>query len=585
MVPSLRESPALKMIPEPVPFQVATKNREPHTFAISTTGFTFGIILLLKVNMLLLVCLLLVALQFQASRYYSRTASPIPPPGEKLNPNPKLPSGANLKPYPTPPNSSLSFLPYSLTLSQPFEADLVPEATLEHTPTPPASPTPGPLLYYAQSGDTLQVVALRFGLQPEEITSPDPLPEQDLLNPGQLLLLPPHLNGMPATQRLLPDSEVVYSPSAHDFDVASFLKKASGYLNTHREYLNSIGWTSAADIITRVAVENSINPRILLSILEYTCHCVYGPLDETVQSDYLLNEVDYRHKGLYRQLAWAANQLSAGYYGWRSGSLTEFQLSNDKIAQPAPDLNTGSVALQYFFAQHYDNQLWALAIDPEQGLPALHVRMFGDPWERDRAMGPLFPAGFAQPELILPFQPGKLWSFSSGPHSAWETDGAQAALDFAPAVPEGGCVQSDAWVVAVADGLVVRSGFGAVIQDLPNYGATASDGVEQIGWAILYMHIESRDRVGLGTYLYAGDPIGHPSCEGGRANGTHLHIARKYNGEWVAADGPLPFVLSGWVANAGQKPYQGTLTKDEQTVTARPNGSRITFISIPTDEP
>ena len=54
-----------------------------------------------------------------------------------------------------------------------------------------------------------------------------------------------------------------------------------------------------------------------------------------------------------------------------------------------------------------------------------------------------------------------------------------------------------------------------------------------------------------------GDHIGHPSCEGGRAVGTHLHIARKYNGEWVGAGGALPFVLSGWTTHEGETSTHG----------------------------
>jgi hypothetical protein len=30
---------------------------------------------------------------------------------------------------------------------------------------------------------------------------------------------------------------------------------------------------------------------------------------------------------------------------------------------------------------------------------------------------------------------------------------------------------------------------------------------------VLYMHIESRDRVEPGTFLRAGERVGHPSCE------------------------------------------------------------------------
>jgi hypothetical protein len=114
----------------------------------------------------------------------------------------------------------------------------------------------------------------------------------------------------------------------------------------------------------------------------------------------------------------------------------------------------------------------------------------------------------------------------------------------------------------MADGLVVRSGFGVVIQDLDG------DGYEQTGWNLMYLHIAPEGRVPSGIYLRAGDPIGHPSCEGGRATGTHVHLARKYNGEWIAADGPIPFVLDGWRAHNGAEPYLGTLTRCTETITA-----------------
>jgi hypothetical protein len=62
--------------------------------------------------------------------------------------------------------------------------------------------------------------------------------------------------------------------------------------------------------------------------------------------------------------------------------------------------------------------------------------------------------------------------------------------------------------------------------------------------------------------LTAGDRIGHPSCEGGVSSGTHLHLSRKYNGEWIPADGNLPFILDGWVSAGSNSPYDGTLSRD-----------------------
>src|SRR6185503_17751407 len=148
---------------------------------------------------------------------------------------------------------------------------------------------------------------------------------------------------------------------------------------------------------------------------------------------------------------------------------------------------------------------WEQAVAPS-GFPALYTRMFGDPWERAKAVEPMIPAGLAQPGLTLPFQPGKLWAFTHGPHTAWQEPdgivilegGALAALDFAPATETSGCVPSAQWVVAPAGGVVARTGIGVVVLDLDG------DGLEQTGWDLLFMHIESNSSARLGAVLKAG---------------------------------------------------------------------------------
>jgi hypothetical protein len=86
-------------------------------------------------------------------------------------------------------------------------------------------------------------------------------------------------------------------------------------------------------------------------------------------------------------------------------------------------------------------------------------------------------------------------------------------------------------------------------------------------------------RVTEGDWVETSDFLGHPTCEGGIATGTHVHIARKYNGEWLTADGPLPFVLSGWQVYAGEKSYQGELRQGSQVVVASPVGPRTSIIT------
>jgi hypothetical protein len=51
--------------------------------------------------------------------------------------------------------------------------------------------------------------------------------------------------------------------------------------------------------------------------------------------------------------------------------------------------------------------------------------------------------------------------------------------------------------------------------------------------------------------------IGHPSCEGGCFHRTHVHLTRKYNGEWIAAGNALPYVLSGGGSSLVKKALSG----------------------------
>jgi hypothetical protein len=411
-----------------------------------------------------------------------------------------------------------------------------------------------------------------------EITSPATLPEKELLIPDTFLIIPNRLGETTPNVQIMPDSEVVYSPSAMDFDVDAYVSGANGYLSVYREYLVSTGWTTGAQAVERIAIENSINPRLLLALIEYESGWVNGQPSNLAQGDYPLGHIDVQYRGLFRQMMWAVQELSNGYYGWRGGTLTELTFPDGTTVRLSPQLNAGTVAIQYYFSRTRNFYEWAQAIDPNVGFPALYARMFGDGWGHAQAVGPLFPPGLAQPPLTLPFELGQLWSFSSGPHPAWELQGAMAALDFAPGADQSGCVPSDRWIVASASGRVVRSGYGVVVLDLDG------DGHEQTGWDLLYLHVSTKDRVPLGFWLNAGDLIGHPSCEGGIATGTHLHFVRKYNGEWVLADGPLPFTLSGWVAHAGVKTREGTLTKGDKTVIARPNGTAETHIIRTADE-
>ncbi|MFH1524845.1 MAG: LysM peptidoglycan-binding domain-containing protein [Chloroflexota bacterium] len=443
-------------------------------------------------------------------------------------------------------------------------------STLTYSPTAISkTPVPGSTVsYIAQSGDSLNGIAVRFGVEASEITSSVPLSSAGFINPGTLLFIPNSLSQTLTTpiHRIIPDSELVDSPSAVGFDIEAYVNLAGGKLSTYHDYMTNVGTISGAQGVERISIGSSISPRLLLAFIQYHTGWVQGVPKPSVDEAYPFGYENSSYPRLYQQMRLLVQDLLSGYYGWQAGTLTELTFPDGTKLRIAPNLNAGTVALQYLFSKQMDYADWLKVIDPDTGFISLYQTMFGDPWERANELGPLFPPNLNQPNFTLPFEVGALWAFTGGPHPAWEAESAWGALDFAPAMDESGCVESNAWVVAIAPGQIVRSETGFVVLDLDG------DGYEQTGWVVLYQHIATKGRIPSGTRVAAGDHIGHPSCEGGTATGTHVHIARKYNGEWVAAGGPLPFVLSGWTTHAGSAPYLGTLTKGDQTISANQTG-------------
>lgn len=474
----------------------------------------------------------------------------------------------------------------TLEINSPLPASPTPYKTktpvvATNSPTlPPSTFTPAPedppILYYSQSGDTLDAVAARFSVSPGEISSSGALPKTRLIDPGTLLVIPDKIGEeIGPDVQIMPDTEIIFSASAIDFDVEKFVDEKDGELSRYREYL-STGWSTGWQSVERLAQENSIDPRILLGVLDYESNWVSGEPKDKFHIQYQMGYDEKYTAGIFRQLTWATNQLFLGYYGWRTGTLTYYTFPNGEILRIAPDLNAGTVAVQYIFSKLYNRDEWQIVLDPNNidGFLASYARLFGDPWLRDQTLGPIFPPGLTQPEMELPFEPYREWNYTGGPHGAWEHDGPLAAIDFAPTSNRSGCGLSDKWITASMTGLVIRSDRGVVVIDHDG------DGHEQTGWNLMYLHVATTDRISNDTWVDIDDRIGHASCEGGISTGTHVHMARKYNGEWVLADGntPFPFILSGYTPFNGKKPYEGTLVNGDITIIANAYGSSISAI-------
>ena len=425
---------------------------------------------------------------------------------------------------------------------------LIPSTPL---PTRPAY-DPGTLVEYtAQDGDNLIALAARFNTSVDEILAANPnIPKSATTMPaGMPMQIPIYYRAYwGSAYRIIPDSQFVNGPASVNFETQAFVDAQPGWLKDYRDYAGGKQRTGAG-IVDLVATNFSVSPRLLLALLEYQA----GALSRPVMDPDLTYELGYERRGyggVYLQLVWAANQLNNGYYEWRNGKLIEFDLNNGTIFRPDPWQNAASVALQMYFNETLPADQFDLAISPE-GFAHLYASLFGDPWENDIAH---LPGSLTQPEFRLPFSAGEVWALTGGPHTGWGQGEPWAALDFAPG--EGhGCFGSSLFAIALADGTVVRTDTGVVVLDLDG------DGDERTGWVIFYLHLGKTDRAQLGDHVLAGQPVGHPSCEGGESTGTHVHIARKYNGEWIEAAGALPFVMEGWTAVEGGAPYVGSLTR------------------------
>lgn len=415
------------------------------------------------------------------------------------------------------------------------------------------------LPYDAQTGDTVAAIAAHFNSSPEEVLAANPgLALTATLPSGMPLNVPAYyfpLGG--PVFHILPDSEFVYGPANKDFNVTTYLQSQPGYLRMPSGFV-ARRQRNSDKVIQYVADQYSINPKLLIALIEWRTGAVTNTKITPEVSDNPLGPVE-GVTGFYPQLLWAAEQLSLGYYGWRAGTLTAIHLRDSYLSRVDMYQNAGTVGVQYLIAQLVPHDEFEAAAGPE-GFAATYFALWGNPFNNIDPPPDVIPGNLTQPELALPFASNQTWSLTGGPHPAWGESAALpwAALDFGPPGAKG-CGDTENWITFSAPGLIVRSSDNTVVLDLD------SDGYEQTGWVLFHFHVAERGMIPKRTRVKTGDLIGYPSCEGGTATGAHIHLARKYNGEWIPATGivpeVVPFVLGGWSAQAGETPYQGKLVR------------------------
>lgn len=466
--------------------------------------------------------------------------------------------------------SLMAALAVALSACMPAPITVTPIPTTLPSSTPELGATPIPtrtlfppgekLPYEAQAGDTLPALAVHFNTTVELIRQANPsLPQAVTTLPaGYPMEIPSYhlpITGTPF--KILPDSEVVNGPTALEFDLRQAILGRPGFLSSLDDF--AFGEQRPAwQVVETVALNYSIHPRLLLTMLEHRTQALSQPFAQGSAATYPLGLEDSTARGLYRQLLWAAERINNGFYGWRTGKIRDFETVDGFIVRPDPWQNAGTVAVQYLLAGLYEKEQFDQQI-ASQGFQRTYRQLWGDPFEYSEV---LIPGNLQQPELTLPFLPNRIWDFTGGPHPSWGESLPLGALDFAPPAVVGGCASSSEWVAAPAAGYVTRSERALIVLDLDG------DGDERTGWVLMFFHMDNVDRIEANVAVQQGDLLGHPSCEGGQATGTHFHVARRYNGEWIPAAGPLAFRLDRWVAHAGEQAYEGTLRRGSKVVPA-----------------
>lgn len=413
-----------------------------------------------------------------------------------------------------------------------------------------------PLEYIVQDGDTLTGIAVANGISLQSLLDANSLANPDVLSVGQIIYLPKTPDRLAPTDVAFPDSLVIPSDL---FDVGTFVASQNGYIRKAFDIVDSEMLT-AEMVVQRVSQEYSVDARLLLALLEFRSGWLTSESidDNKLQYPILLapSADGLDRRGLYRQLSWAANQINAGYYGWKYRNLRVIELIDSVRFRVGDSSNAGTVAVQFVLSKLLSESEWLDSVS-EAGLYQVYVSFFGLPVTQ-----PVSTQGdLTQPPLTLPFQSGERWYFTGGPHGGWGSGSAWASVDFAPpddpAVVDSACYTSQFAARAVVSGTIARVSTGTVILDL-DY-----DGNEFTGWNILYLHLDIADNIVSGMNVLTGDVLGYPSCEGGFSTATHLHIARRFNGEWIPADCSLcegipSFNMGGWTfyGIAGQE-YQG----------------------------
>jgi hypothetical protein len=133
--------------------------------------------------------------------------------------------------------------------------------------------------YVAQSGDPLSALAVRFNTTVEEILTANTfIPSTaTTMPPGMPMKIPIYYQPFWGTPfQIIPDSLFINGPAQRGFNTSEFIAGYPGWLNRYSGYASGDQRTGA-ELVDLIALNYSVSPRLLLTLLEYQSGALSEP--------------------------------------------------------------------------------------------------------------------------------------------------------------------------------------------------------------------------------------------------------------------------------------------------------------------
>jgi len=365
---------------------------------------------------------------------------------------------------------------------------------------------------------------------------------------------PMRTNGSPMASRLVAagiqdpivsDGEFVWGPNVGRFDIAGYLQSRGSSLADY------------SDDIALWADYTSVNPKVLLTVLEMRFGLVNGPAQRMspAQISSAIHTTSLSlAKNFYEHLYSVGPRRPPGSASALAAPLVI--LSDGTTAQIDPSLPSGTYAVAAAVAQSSDLARWQAQMAPNSadGFTQIYGAMFpgSDPTS---TVNDINPPATTPPDSLLqfPFPQGAVWVYG-GPHS-WNGDSTPpfSSMDF---FLRGGTCAAPPFYYAVsaAGGSVYHPSHYSCWLEIDHGG----------GWTTSYYHLLNTFGEGGVSRNWTMGSIACQTCAGGYATGPHVHFSLKYNGSYISLEGVK---LSGWTVHVGSTAYtSGYISRGGTTI-------------------